>query len=314
MTSDLDRERALRARGRALRVAMFRRAKRRDWAPALLLAGPCFLGVVILYLYPVVLNFIYSFTTWGTFGGFAWSGLDNFTKLLNDPDFYRSLLNTVVYVAVLLCGIPVATVFAALLDRRNLRFAPVYRVAFFVPYIAMPAAISTVWRLIFNGDFGLLNYLLSLIGVKGPSWLSTEWFALLAVSVVGVWMSVGFNMIVLSAGMSTIPREQYEAAAIDGAGPFRRFYSITVPLLSPTLFFVTVITTISGFQLFDLLFALMGVQNPVINKTASLVYLFYSHQQQGDNGYAAAVSVAILVIVGLLTAVQFVLQRRWVHF
>jgi ABC-type sugar transport systems, permease components len=171
-----------------------------------------------------------------------------------------------------------------------------------------------VWRIIFNGDFGVINYTLSLIGIKGPNWLSTQWFALFAVGVVGVWISLGFNLIVLSAGMRSIPPEMYEASSIDGASRARQFFSITVPLLTPSIFFVSVITVITGFQLFDLLYALMGTQNPAINQTQSLVYLFFAHQQTGDNGYAAAVGVAILVLVGAFTMLQFRMQKKWVNY
>ena len=185
---------------------------------------------------------------------------------------------------------------------------------FFLPYVAMPAAVAMVWRIIFNGDFGIINYTLSLIGITGPNWLSTEWFALLSVGLVGVWISLGFNLIVLSAGMRGIPPEMYEASTLDGASRTRQFFSITVPLLSPSIFFVSVMTVITGFQVFDLLYALMGTQNPAINKTQSLVYLFFSHQQAGDNGYAAAVGVAILLLVGAFTMLQFRMQRRWVTY
>jgi multiple sugar transport system permease protein len=178
----------------------------------------------------------------------------------------------------------------------------------------MPAAVAMVWRIIFNGDFGVINYTLSLFGIAGPNWLSTDWFALIAVGIVGMWISVGFNLIILSAGMRGIPPEMYEASALDGASRTRQFFSITVPLLSPSIFFVSVMTVITGFQLFDLLYALMGTSNPAINDTQSMVYLVFAHQQTGDNGYAAAVGVAIMILVGIFTILQFRMQRRWVNY
>lgn len=296
---------ANRGRGRGLR---------KDGWWALLFVGPLLFGVLVFYIWPIFRNAYFSFTTWGAFGGATWSGITNYQQMLADPDFWRAILNTLIYVAILLLGIPLAVWFAALINRPGLRFAAAYRTAFFLPYVAMPAAISMVWRIIFNGDFGVINYSLSLIGIKGPNWLSTEWFALFAVGVVGVWISLGFNLIVLSAGMRSIPPEMYEASSIDGASRARQFFSITVPLLSPSIFFVSVITVITGFQLFDLLYALMGTQNPAINQTQSLVYLFFAHQQTGDNGYAAAVGVAILVLVGAFTMLQFRMQKRWVNY
>ncbi len=272
---------------------------RKDGWWALLFVGPLLFGVLVFYIWPIFRNAYFSFTTWGAFGGATWSGISNYQQMLADPDFWRSIL---------------AVLFAALINRPGLKFAAAYRTAFFLPYVAMPAAISMVWRIIFNGDFGVINYTLSLVGIKGPNWLSTEWFALFAVGVVGVWISLGFNLIVLSAGMRSIPPEMYEASSIDGATRTRQFFSITVPLLSPSIFFVSVITVITGFQLFDLLYALMGTQNPAINQTQSLVYLFFAHQQTGDNGYAAAVGVAILILVGAFTMLQFRMQKRWVNY
>ncbi|WP_025159323.1 carbohydrate ABC transporter permease [Leifsonia aquatica] len=291
-----------------------RRTDRKEWVWAALFVAPLLFGVLVFYIWPIIRNAYFSFTTWGVFGGATWSGLSNYQAMFADPSFWRSIVNTLVYIGFLLIGIPLAVIFASLMNRPGLRFATVYRTAFFLPYVAMPAAVAMVWRIIFNGDFGVINYALSLVGIKGPNWLSTEWFALIAVGLVGMWISLGFNLIVLSAGMKGIPPEMYEASSLDGASRMRQFFSITVPLLSPSIFFVSVMTVITGFQLFDLLYALMGTQNPAINQTQSMVYLFFAHQQTGDNGYAAAVGMAILVLVGVFTIIQFRMQKRWVTY
>ncbi|MGJ4843223.1 MULTISPECIES: carbohydrate ABC transporter permease [unclassified Leifsonia] len=291
-----------------------RRTDRKEWLWAALFVAPLLFGVLVFYIWPIIRNAYFSFTTWGVFGGATWSGLANYQAMLADPSFWRSIVNTLIYIGFLLIGIPLAVIFASLINRPGLRFAALYRTAFFLPYVAMPAAVSMVWRIIFNGDFGVINYALSLIGIKGPNWLSTEWVALIAVGLVGMWISLGFNLIVLSAGMKGIPPEMYEASSLDGASRLRQFFSITVPLLSPSIFFVSVMTVITGFQLFDLLYALMGTQNPALNQTQSMVYLFFAHQQTGDNGYAAAVGMAILVLVGVFTIIQFRMQKRWVTY
>lgn len=291
-----------------------RRTDRKEWLWAALFVAPLLFGVLVFYIWPIIRNAYFSFTTWGVFGGATWSGLANYQAMLADPSFWRSILNTLIYIGFLLIGIPLAVIFASLINRPGLRFAALYRTAFFLPYVAMPAAVSMVWRIIFNGDFGVINYALSLIGIKGPNWLSTEWVALIAVGLVGMWISLGFNLIVLSAGMKGIPPEMYEASSLDGASRLRQFFSITVPLLSPSIFFVSVMTVITGFQLFDLLYALMGTQNPALNQTQSMVYLFFAHQQTGDNGYAAAVGMAILVLVGVFTIIQFRMQKKWVTY
>jgi multiple sugar transport system permease protein len=276
---------------------------------------PTFLGVVLFYLWPLGKTLYDSFTETGPFGGSTWVGTQNYSRLFADATVYRAIANTVVYTAIVLLGIPVAVLFASLLNRPGLRFVMVYRTLFFLPYVAMPTAIALVWRIIYNGEYGVLNQALGAIGVHGPLWITTEWFALVAVALLGLWMSVGFNLIVLSAGLKGIPAELYEAASLDGASAAQQFRSITVPLLTPSIFFLSVITTIAGFQLFDLLFALLGPTNPVMPKTQSLVFLFYEAAfESNERGYGAAVAVLILAVVGLLTVFQFRFQRRWVSY
>jgi multiple sugar transport system permease protein len=276
---------------------------------------PTFLGVLVFYLWPLLKTLYDSFTETGPFGGATWVGAANYSQLIGDSQVYRAVLNTVVYTAIVLLGIPIAVLFASLLNRPGLTGAMVYRTLFFLPYVAMPTAISLVWRIIYNGEYGVLNQALGVFGIDGPSWITEPWFALIAVALLGLWMSIGFNLIVLSAGLKGIPGELYEAASLDGASRRQQFRSITVPLLTPSIFFLSVITTIAGFQLFDQLFALLGPTNPVMPKTQSLVFLFYDAAFVGnERGYAAAVAVLILAVVGLLTLFQFRLQRRWVSY
>lgn len=291
------------------------KARRADGGWPWLFVLPTFLGVGVFYLWPLLKTLYDSFTETGPFGGSTWVGAENYTTLVADTEVYRAIVNTVVYTAIVLLGIPLAVLFASLLNRPGLRGAMVYRTLFFLPYVALPTAISLVWRIIYNGEYGVLNQALKVIGIDGPSWITQPWFALVAVALLGLWMSIGFNMIVLSAGLKGIPGELYEAASLDGASRVQQFRAITVPLLTPSIFFLSVVTTIAGFQLFDQLFALLGPTNPVMPKTQSLVFLFYDAAFVGnDRGYAAAVAVLILAVVGLLTLFQFRFQRRWVSY
>lgn len=288
-------------------------ARRRDGAWPWLFVLPLLSGIGLFYVWPILQTFYFSFTEWGVFGGTTWTGLDNYARLVVDPKLYASIGNTLLYTGIVLLGVPIAIVLAALLNTPGLRFAALYRVLFFLPYIAMPTAVAMVWRIIFNGDFGIVNRVLAVVGIDGPYWTSTPGVALVAVAIVGLWSSLGFAIIVLGAGLKTIPSEYYEAAELDGASAWRRFRSITVPLLSPSIFFVTVVTSISSFQLFDLLYAILGSSNPIVPKSMSIVYLFYREGfVLGDKGYAAAVAMVILALIGLATFVQFRLQRRWV--
>ncbi|WP_439693061.1 carbohydrate ABC transporter permease [Curtobacterium sp. SP.BCo] len=288
--------------------------RRTDGAWPWLFVLPLLIGVGTFYIWPIIQTFWYSFTTWGVFGGATFSGVANYVRLVSDPQLYQSLLNTVVYTVIVLLGIPVAVWLASLLNTPGLRFAQFYRVLFFLPYVAMPAAIALVWRIMFNGDYGIVNWFLGRFGVDGPYWISTPGFALVAVSLVGLWSSLGFSMIILGAGLKDIPPELYEAAELDGASRWRQFRSVTVPLLSPSIFFVLIVTTISSFQLFDLLYAILGSTNPVIPKTMSLVFYFYSAGFiDNDKGFAAAIAMVIFVLIGIVTLVQFRVQKKWVQ-
>jgi multiple sugar transport system permease protein len=284
------------------------------WWP-LLFVGPFFAGVAVFNLFPILQTAYFSFTEWGPFGGATFTGFDNWAKLLSDPALPAAFVNTGIYIGVILLAIPVAVWIAALLARPGLRGVTTYRTMFFVPYLAMPVAVAIVWRLMFNGDFGIINGALSVIGIDGPRWLTTPGLAIVAVSIVGAWMALGFNIIILSAGLRAIPPELYEAASIDGASRRIQFWRITVPLLTPSIFFLTVMNIIGGFQLFDLLYAILGPSNPVIEQTKSIVFLFYSASfVDNDRGYGAVIALVILVVVALVTLLQFRLQRRWVNY
>lgn len=290
------------------------RAHRTDGVWPWLFVLPLLIGVGTFFIWPILQTSWYSFTSWGVFGGATFTGLANYGRLLTDPQLYQSLVNTIVYTVIVLLGIPIAVWLASLLNTPGLRFAQFYRVLFFLPYVAMPAAIALVWRIMFNGDFGIVNWFLGRFGIDGPYWISTPGFALVAVSLVGLWSSLGFSMIILGAGLKDIPPELYEAAELDGASRWRQFHSLTVPLLTPSIFFVLVVTTISSFQLFDLLYAILGSTNPVIPKTMSLVFYFYNAGFiDNDKGFAAAIAMVIFVLIGIITVVQFRVQRKWVQ-
>ena len=291
------------------------RRRGRDGYWPLLFLAPLMIGVVAFYFWPILATALNSFASFDPFGGRTFAGLENYRTLLSDSFIPRAVLNTAVYTAIVLLGIPIAVGIASLLTQKGLRFSRFYQVLFFLPAVSMPVAVALVWRMIFNQEFGVINWALSLIGIEGPYWTTAPWWALLAVSVVGLWSSLPLAVIILSAGLQGIPGELYEAAQLDGAGSLRRFLAVTVPLLTPSIFFLMVITAINGFQLFDLLFAMMGQSNPAMADTQSLVYLFYSEAfRQHDQGYASVIALLILAIIGAFTLLQFRVQKRWVHY
>jgi multiple sugar transport system permease protein len=282
---------------------------------ALLFIGPTALGLAVFYIWPALRTFYFSFTTWGAFGNYEWSGLANYQELLKDSEVRTAFINTFWFTILGLLGIPISLVLAAMLNRRGRKGVSVYRTLMFLPVVTMPAAVAIIWRWLYSGDYGIINFLLGKIGIHGSFWLSDPHTALPAVAAVGIWSTIGYNMVILMAGLQAIPGVHYEAAALDGAGPVRQFLSVTIPLLSPTLFFVTVLSVIGSLQTFDLVYVMIGRTNPALPQTRTVVYLFYQKAFiENDRGYAAAIAFALLVVIIIVTAFQFRLQRRWVHY
>ncbi|WP_457100762.1 carbohydrate ABC transporter permease [Microbacterium sp. P5_E9] len=284
---------------------------------ALVFIGPALLGLAVFYLWPAVRTLILSFTQTGVFGGSTFVGFANYLRLFSDPDFYVNLRNTAVYTVIVLLGIPLAMVIAALLNTPGLRGRGFYRTLYFIPVVTMPAAFALVWKLIYNGEFGLLNSLLRPFGIVGPSWLTNDSTVLVAIAVVGIWASLGTNIVIFMAGLQAIPDTAMEAAELDGAGPIRKFVSITTPLLSPSIFLVTVLTVINALQVFDLVYLMLTprVINPAVPAARTIVYSFYEAGfLDNDRGYAAAIGIVLFVIVLALTIVQFRMQKKWVHY
>ena len=291
---------------------------RYDWNVvfwAFVLIAPITIGEALFALWPLAQSIYLSFTSWGVFGQVRWTGGANYQRLLEDPAVLSSLRNTIIISVASVAGtVSIATLFAVLLNV-GVRGTRIYRVLLCLPVVTMPAASAMVWKWIFNGDLGLLNNALSILGIDGPSWLTDKSFALWAVVIVTIWNEIGIGMIILLAGLQGIPRPLQEAARLDGAGPFAAFFFVTLPLLTPTLFFVIVTSTIGAFQMFDSIFLMIGPEGYALESARSLIFLFYEQGFIiGDKGYAAAIVLVLFLLIAAVTAVQFWLQRRWVHY
>lgn len=276
---------------------------------------PTVMGLVILNFYPMINTIWQSFHRVGDFGrGNIFVGTQNYATILSDGEIWQSLLNTVVYTIVEVpISIALALVIAVLLNGK-VKGTTLFRTIFFLPMVAAPAAIAMVWRWLFNTEFGLINNLFGL----NVSWTSDPNIAIFSLAVIGIWSVLGYNMILFLAGLQEIPRDYYEAASIDGAGPVTQFFKITVPLISPMIFFLSVTRVIAGMQIFDSIFMIMGMGtggNPALPRTQSLVYLFYRYAFMERNwGLGSVVVVFLLVIIGLITALQAIAQKKWVHY
>ena len=277
------------------------------------LIAPMIIGLAAFFYLALGKSLFISLTNWDLLTKPVYVGLENYTQLLQNEEFVQALGNTAKFTLI---NVPLGMLLSLLLAlalNTNIRFRNVYRLIFFLPVMTMPIAISIVWQWIYNPDFGPLNQFLRLFGVEKIRWLSDPNTALLSLAIMSVWMGAGYGMIIILAGLQNIPRECYEAAEVDGAGKLARFFSITLPLLTPTLFFVTVTSLISSLQVFDIVYGLsQGRASPY---TRTLVYSIYDDGfRQFRMGDATATAWVLFVIILLLTAVQFRIQRLWVHY
>ena len=295
-------------------------ARRKEAVAGYLFIAPITLGLLVFQFYPMVRGAYLSMTESGFFGGSTFNGLANYRRLFQDEEVAGAFRNSLVYTLIILLGVPLAMLIAAQLNAKGLRFQTGYRVIFFLPVVVIPVAAGLVWSTVFNGDYGPLNAALEWVGIPGRAWLQDPHFALIAVGIVGIWSTLGYNVVLFLAGLQNIPQDMYDAAALDGAGRFQTFRSITIPLLTPVTFFVSVTSVILAMQMFDLMYTMVGVangglRNPVVNDTQTVVYLFYEVGfTENDRGYASAIAVLLMVVVLAATFVQFRLQRRWVEY
>lgn len=280
------------------------------WGWAFIL--PTMIGLIVLNIIPIIQTIYQSFFKTGDFGkGNIFVGAANYTKLFNDGQVWQALLNTFKYAIVEVpFSIAIALVLAVLLNRK-MKGRGIYRTIFFLPMVAAPAAIAMVWRWLYNSDFGLINNLLH----TKRNWISNPKIAVFAIAVIGVWSIIGYNMVLFLSGLQEVPHDYYEAAEIDGATGIKQFFHITIPLISPTIFFVLVTRVIGALQVFDLIFMVMDKSNPALEKTQSLVYLFYRYSFTEKNlGYGSTIVVLLLVVIMIITVFQMIGQKKWVHY
>ncbi|MFD4973614.1 carbohydrate ABC transporter permease [Streptomyces sp. NPDC058424] len=271
---------------------------------------PNFLGFAALTLVPVLATLLLAFTNWNSYSTPEWVGLENFRRMFGSDTFWVALSNTAWYAVGHIPLTLAASLGLAVLLNQKLRGVGFLRTAFFFPYITSLVAVAVVWNMLFSPDLGPVNQLLRAVGVGHlPGWTtSTDW-AMPAVIITSVWRDMGYYMVLYLAGLQAIPAELYEAARVDGAGPWQRFWHITVPALRPTTFFVLVMLTISSFKVFDLV-QIMTEGGPGRSTLVLSQVIFREGIKQGRFGYSSAISLVLFVIVLMITVVQFRFQRR----
>jgi multiple sugar transport system permease protein len=277
---------------------------------------PAMSGLIVLNIIPIFQTVWQSFFKVGDFGrGNIFVGFEHYLALFGDRQIWQALGNTFLY-ALIEVPVSIFTAFImAVLLNQKISGRTVFRTIFFLPMVAAPAAVAMVWRWLYNNNFGLFNHILTSMELSPVVWISNPDGAVPSIAMIGIWSCVGYNMVLLLAGLQDIPKDDYEAANIDGAGIIRQQIIITVPLLSPTLYFVAVTRTIAALQVFDLIFMVMDKANPALPKTQSLVYLFYQYAfVQNNKGYGAAIVILLLVIIMIITVIQQQVQKYWVHY
>ena len=277
-------------------------------------ASPFMLLYVVFLAFPILAAFVLSFTSFGLRDlsnpvGASFVGVDNYVALLGDETFWQSLFNTFYFVVI---GVPLTLAFglviATALNRGISRFRTAFRVGYYLPVITSIVAIAVVWRFLLNPDVGLINMLLGGVGISGPAWLADPIFAMPSIILMAVWRNLGFAMIVFLAGLQAIPATLYEAAAIDGAGSRQSFRFITLPMLRPTILFMTVITTIGYLQLFEEPFVMTG-GGPLDSTLSVTMYMYQQGFTFFHQGYASAIAYVLFVIVAFIAFLQFKFLR-----
>lgn len=290
--------------------------RRQETISGILFVSPMMIGLIVLTLLPILATFALSFADWNFvqgFKGIKWIGFDNFTRLFSEDSFRISFRNNMVFLLTVPIYLAISMILAILINK-HVYLKSYFKVAFFMPYISSVVAVAIVWQVLFHPSSGPVNQFLMSIGIHNPpKWIADPNFALGSVMMISVWISIGFNMIVYMAGLQSIPRDLYEAAEIDGANAWVQLRRITIPMLSPTTFFLLITGIISSFKVFDLIAVLTG--GGPMRSTSMLVWYLYDEAFVSLRvGYASSIAVVLFACVLVITALQWLGQKKWVNY
>ena len=287
--------------------------RQRDELVGYAMISPILLGILFFSVVPIVFSVFISFTSWNMMGPWEWIGLQNYTTMFNDRMLGVVWWNTFIYVLIAVPGSIAMGLVLAMAVSAGIRAAPFYRTIFFLPNITTTVAIVIVWSWLYDRNFGLFNNLLALVGIDPVPWLTSTAWAMPSIAFMGIWQAMGYNMIILAAGLSGIDETYYEAAKIDGASGLRSFVHITIPMLTPTLFFLVVMQFIGFFQMFDAAFV-MTAGGPGHATTTIVLHIYRTAFSFFRMGEASAYAWLLFAVVFLMTGIQFALQKRWVNY
>ena len=287
------------------------------WRKAAVLAGflaPSLIALLAFSVGPMIGTAWVSLQEWNLLRAPRYIGLANFRELLHDERFAHALRNTLYYLVGYLPLVTISGLAMALLLHRRLRGRSLFRALYFLPVVTSWVVVALLWKWLLNPRDGLVNHLLGVVGIRGPGWWTDRDWAMPSVIAASVWKDTGFVMVILLAGLQMIPEQLYEAARIDGAGAWRRLRSVTLPLLTPSLFFVFVISLINGFQVFDQVWVMTNRAGIGDSATVVVEQIVRNTFDYNRAGYASAQSIVLFALILLITAIQLRLQKRWVFY
>jgi multiple sugar transport system permease protein len=291
-----------------------KKSRRRDNLWGTLFCLPCILGFFIFALIPMCTSLYYSFTNYNVISKCDFIGLSNYVNMFsgNDPYFYKALFVTFLYVILSVPSSLVMAFLIALLLNTNVKGKGFFRTIFYLPSIVPVVAMSAIWLWIFNSDFGLANAILKVAGMPPAKWLSSERTVIPTLVFANLW-TIGSTMVIFLAGMQDVPRQLLEAVEIDGGGSVSKLLHVTIPMMTPTIFYNLIMGIINGFQVFTQAYVItQGGPN-----NASLFYVFYLYREAFQfmrMGSACAIAWVLFVIIMLITALMFYLQKKWVYY
>lgn len=293
---------------------MIKKNTMKNYLKGYLFLLPNFIGFFIFMAIPIIMGLIISFTDYNGFSQFNFIGLKNYIDMFRDEYFLVSLGNNLLYTAVTVPGIVVFALLLAVAVNTGIRCSGLFKTMFFLPNISSMVAVGIVWAMLFNPTMGPINNFLRSLGIENPpQWISASDSALRSIMLVDIWKKAGYYMVILLAGLQSIPKQLYEAASIDGAGAVKKFFKITLPMLSPTMFMVMVLCIIQSFQVFDLVNIM--TQGGPGRSTNVLVFRIYQEGfQKLQFGYASAMAYFLFLIVLIVTLIQFRGQKKWVNY
>lgn len=274
--------------------------------------APLLLGLLVFLLVPLLSSVYISMSSYDLANKPVFKGLANFEQLVKDPIFWKSIVNSLYASLGVPLGMLLALIVALMLNKPDIRGKGFFRMLFFMPTICSAVAVTFMWKWVLNDDFGLINQVLKMMKIKGPNWFS-ESLAMPSMIMMGVWGGMGISLLLYLSALYNVPRVYYEAAKVDGAGPLRQFFSITLPGISPVTFYILVTGLIGALQDFTR-FQIMTDGGPNYATTTTVLYIYNNAFQYADMGYACAMGWALGVIIAVVTIANFVMSRRWVYY